>query len=403
MSHGHQRDAVRPEEVTLPATSLWQRMPWVGLALGVVGLGAAWALSGSDHRQFYFSWLVSFMFFLSIALGGLFFVLAHFASKAGWSVAVRRIAEHAMATLPWFALLFVPVLFGMHDLFHWTHADAVAHDHLLQAKAPYLDTTFFYIRAAVYFVAWIALALYFARRSRAHDESGDHGITRRLQAVSAPGIAIFAVTVSFAAIDWLMTLDPHWYSTIFGVYFFSGAVVAIYSFMILVLTSMRRAGPMRGIVTVEHLHDLGKLLWAFTVFWTYIAFSQYFLIWYGNIPEETLWYIHRMEGSWLGVTRLLAVGHFVLPFLFLMSHKVKRSRWLAVGALWMLAMHWVDIYWLAMPVLHPEGAQFGLVDVAALTSVGGFFLAAFALALRRSALLPLRDPRLPESLSFENI
>ena len=339
MSHLHRGHSISPEESLLPAGHSWRRLPWIGLALGVLGTAGAWLLAGSDHRQFYFSWLVAFMFFLSIALGGLFFVLAHFVTKAGWSVVVRRTAEHVMSTLPLFLLLFIPIAAGMHDLFHWTHEEVVAGDHILEGKAPYLNVQFFLIRAAVYFLFWIVLSVWFSRQSQRQDVTGDHAITRQLQAVSAPGIFAFALTSSFAAIDWMMSLDPHWYSTIYGVYYFSGTLVGIYAFMIVVLTAMRRAGLLRGIVTVEHFHDLGKLLFAFTVFWTYIAFCQFFVIWYGNMPEETLWYIDRLEGSWEQVTIFLAVGHFAIPFFFLMSHKIKRKApLLLIGAVWMLLL-----------------------------------------------------------------
>jgi hypothetical protein len=324
----------------------------------------------------------------------------HFATKAGWSVVVRRIAEQAMATLPLFVLLFVPVLIGIEELFSWTHAEKVADDALLQAKAPYLNVGFFQLRAAVYFAAWIALSWIFSTQSRRQDRSGDHVITRRLQRLSQPGIVVFALTTTFASIDWIMSLDPHWYSTMYGVYYFSGCLVGIYAFLIIVATASRRAGLL-GVLSGDHFHDLGKLLFAFTVFWAYIAFCQYFLIWYGNIPEETLWYIHRTEGSWRDVSILLAVGHFVIPFFFLMREAVKRRPALLVaGAVWMLLMHLLDIYWLVMPSLHEHGAHFGPADVAALAAVGGFFLGGFGWALRRAPLIPIKDPRLPESLSF---
>jgi hypothetical protein len=402
LSHAPGRPLLTAEEATIPAGHGWNRL-WP-IALGVALLGAVGlALVGRAHPgQAYSSWLVAFVFFLSVALGCLFFVLTQFASQAGWSVAVRRVAEDAAATLPLFALLFVPVLLGLHDLYHWTDAAAVAADPLLRGKQPYLNSGFFIVRAAAYFVVWSALSLYILRASRTQDRTGDQAITRRLQQVSGPGIALFAITITFASVDWLMALTPHWYSTIFGVYFFSGSLVGAFAFLAIAAAAMRRAGLLRG-VGESHFHDVGKLLFSMTCFWSYIAFSQYFLIWYANIPEEVVWYSVRMEGSWKTASQVLAVGHFGLPFLFLLPDRIKRSpATLVLGACWMLVMHYLDLFWIVMPAHHPEGFAPGLTDVAAFLAVGGAFLAAFGWILRRGALVPVRDPRLPESLTYDS-
>jgi hypothetical protein len=404
MRHENASPAIDRADVTVPPGHAWNRWPLIGAVIGVVGLGASIGLGMRDPEQFYFSWLVAFMFFLSIALGGLFFVLTHYVTKASWSVVVRRVAENVMGALPVFVLLFVPVLMGMQELYHWTDADAVAHDHLLEGKASYLNRNFFLVRAAVYFGSWTLLSLWFLRRSVKQDTTGDVPTTLRMIQLSAPALFVFAVTVTFASIDWIMSLDPHWYSTIFGVYYFSGCLVGIFAVMALLAVAMRRAGLTGGAITTEHFHDLGKLLFAFTVFWAYIGFSQYFLIWYGNIPEETTFYLHRSEGSWMTLTIVLAVGHFGLPFLYLMSRNVKRrTGLLAVGSVWMLLMHYLDMYWLVMPVHHHHAVHFGILDVTTLLGIGGVFFAAVAWQMRRRALVPVRDPRLAESLGFENL
>lgn len=391
------------EELTLPADSGWRRLPWIGLGVGLLGIVLSVALGRSQPEQFYYSWLVSFLFFLSLGLGGLFFVLVHFVTKSGWGIVLRRLAENVLATLPLLLLLFLPVYFGLESLFHWTDAEAVAHDHLLQAKQGFLNSGFFLVRAAIYFVCWVGLGLWYLRASLRQDRTGDEGITRRLTAASGPAIIVFALTLTFAAFDWAMSLDPHWYSTIFGVYFFSGSLVAIFAFLTLVAAGLRRSGTLEGVISTEHFHDLGKLLFAFTVFWTYIAFSQFFLIWYGNIPEETLWYLHRLEGGWKPVTIALAVGHFPVPFLFLMSRHVKRRTGLLVSAaLWMLLMHLLDIHWLVMPTLHQHDVHPSLLDLTTVLAVGGLFVAVVGWMMGRHALVPLRDPRLVESVSFEN-
>jgi hypothetical protein len=384
--------------------------PWVKIAggVGAAGLVGSGLLGwlGSATEQFVFSYLVSFLFWLSLALGGLIFVLIQYATRAGWSVVVRRLAENAMGTLPIFALLFLPVAYGVHDLFHWSHwaHGEAAQDPLLAKKGLFLNVGFFYVRAAVYLGIWSFLAWWFRRQSLAQDESKDSGATRQMQSVSAPSIVIFAVTVTFASFDWIMSLDPHWYSTVFGVYFFAGCFLAIHAFLILVCLGLQRRRLLPGVVTFEHYHDMGKMLLAFVVFWAYIAFSQFMLIWYANIPEETVWYARRLVPGWYGVTVALAVGHFVLPFFVLLLRDVKRRRiTLGLAALWMLAVHYLDLYWLVMPTLHADAAQLHLLDLLAFIGIGGIFLACFGVLTARAALVPLGDPRLRESLSFENV
>lgn len=406
------RAMLRASSLWLPSEHPWRRLPMIGLVLAVLGLGVSLALgfasaSEEARHQLWHSWLIGSLFVLSIALGGLFFVLVQHATQAGWSVVVRRIAEITMATLPFLALLFLPpILFGLGDLFHWSHADAVAQDHLLTHKKPYLNVPFFLIRTVAYFAIWSALAIWFGRLSRLQDETGDHELTRRMRRASAPGLLLFALTVTFFAFDWLMSLNPHWYSTIFGLYFFAGSAMAFFSFLALAVIAGRRNGVLAEVLSAEHQHDIGKLLFGFVVFWAYMAFSQYMLIWYANLPEETGFFAQRLAGSWRTASAGLALGHFVVPFFFLLPRAIKRSaKALAAVSIWLLAMHALDLYWLVMPNLRnlqPAGRVAGLV-AAALIGCCGVFLAAFGLALRRQALIPLRDPRLPESLTFENV
>ena len=396
--------ALHPDVFRLPAAHPWTRLPLIGSALAVTGLGASLALGLGNRPQLWHSWLVAALFVLSLALGGLFFVLTQHATSAGWSGAVRRIGENAMSTMPFVALLFAPLLLGMGELFHWSHADAVASDHLLAHKQAYLNVPFFVARTVFYFAAWCGLAFWFGRLSRQQDRSGDHQLSRRMRRASNPALILFAITLTFASFDWLMSLNPHWYSTIFGVYFFAGCLVGIFAFMALVAIAQGRAGLLVEVVTVEHRHQIGQLLFAFVAFWAYIAFSQYFLIWYGNIPEETGFFAERLSGSWRPASVALAVGHFAVPFFFLLPRAVKRSpALLTAGALWLLAMHLLDLYWLVMPNLHHGGMAPHLLDFTTLLGAGGLFLAAYGWASRRQALVPLGDPRLAESLTFEVI
>ena len=379
-------------------------MPVIAASVALVGAVACAILGAANPKQFFFSWLVSFLFFLSLALGGLFFVLIQYASQGGWGIVLRRIGETIFVTLPVMAALFLPVLLGLRDLYSWTVPGAAEHDALLQWKAPYLNVPFFLIRAAVFFGSWSFIALLYYRGSRSQDATGDPGVSARLRLLAGPSIIVLALTQTFASFDWIMSLTPHWYSTMFGVYFFAGSFVGFIALLSVVVAAMRGAGLLDTVVTPEHLHDVGKFLFAFTAFWAYIAFSQFFLMWYGNLPEETVWFKTRMEGSWLPVSLFLMAGHFGAPFFYLMGRTVKRNgTTLAVGGAWVLTMHFVDLYWQVMPTLHPEGFRPSVLDVAALVTVGGCFVAAVSWVMRRQALVPLRDPRLAESLAFENM
>ncbi len=382
------------------------------LALVLMGVGAAAlvlagllaALLEDGGARFYRSYLVGYAYFLSLALGALFFVLVSHLTRAGWSVALRRIAEVFAWTLIPLAALAVVILLGMHDLYEWTHAEVVAADPILQGKSAYLNTKFFIGRLVFYFVVWIAMVRYFLRRSTDQDESGRPRITQRMEVRAAPGIIAFALTVTFAAFDLLMSLYPHWYSTIWGVYYFSGSTVGFFSLLAIALTTLQRQGLLRRAVTTEHYHDVGKLLMAFVVFWAYIAFSQYMLIWYGNIPEETEWYLERQTGDWLYVSLALLFGHFVIPFLFLVSRYPKRRRnTLMVAAVWMLVMHWLDMFWLVMPETSHGHFRPGVFDLTCFVGIGGIFLGSAVAMLARYPLIPVKDPRLAESVMFENV
>jgi len=395
---------LRASELQVDRLPSWKRLPAIGIGLAAVGLGLTLALGLGRPEQLWRSWLLGAFYALTLGLGALFFVLIHHATQAGWSVAVRRTAENAMATLPWMALLFAPLLFNLAHLFPWTDANAMAHDAVLAHKRPLFNTPFFVLRNVLYFTFWTLSAFWFARQSRLQDASGDPKLTRRMRTATAPALLLFALTVTFAGIDWLMGLDADWYSTMFGVYVFAGCLVAIYAFMSLVTLAQRREEPFASALTGEHVYTLGMLLFAFVSFWGYIAFSQYLLIWYANIPDETGYMAARLAGSWRVVSALLVVGHFVAPFFFLMARGVKKNaKALAAAAIWMLLMHALDLYWLIMPGLHPDSAAPSLTDFAALLGAFGLFLAAFGWASRRQALVPLRDPRLPESLVFENV
>lgn len=376
----------------------------MGMGLAVVGVAAAAAGYAMDAKRFAFSYLVGFLFVATIALGGLCFVQIQHLTRAGWSVVARRQAEWLAGLLPAVAVMFIPVLVFSHTLYHHWMGPEAAHDPILQKKAAYLNPNFFYARAALYLVIWVALALFFTRTSRAQDQSGDKKLSDKMQAISAPATILFALSVTFAGFDWVMSLNPHWYSTIFGVYIFAGCMTSSLAALALMTVRLQEGGYFVKLSTIEHRHDIGKLLFGFIVFFAYIGFSQYLLIWYADLPEETVFYHERWDAdSWKPVSLSILFGHFIIPFVLLLSRHVKRHPvGLSVGAVIMLVMHYVDLYWLVMPTYDHHHATFGVVDICGL--LGPLGIAAFLLARQAAAgpLYPLRDPWLAETVKVDN-
>ena len=375
----------------------------IAMAIGLLGLAVSALAWFTDASRFHHAWLTAFLFWLSLGLAGLFFTLLHYLTASRWSVVLRRISESLMLQLPWLAVALLPVLFGMHDLFHWSHEDAVAGDNLLQWKSSYLNVPFFVIRAVVYFAIWTALVLVLRKRSLAQDAQPQLDHVAGLRRLSAGGMLLFAVTVTFAAFDWLMSLAPHWYSTIFGVYFFGGTFLGGVSLIAAICLFLRSNGILRGSISVEHFHNLGKLMFAFVIFWSYIGFSQFFLIWYGNIPEETIWYLSRWERGWSGVSLVLMFGHFVLPFVFLIFQTVKRTPvLLGLAALWILIMHWIDLYWLVYPTFQEQYTAIGWIEGAPVIGIGGVFISLFWRNFTSRPVVPTGDPWLEASIKSVN-
>lgn len=379
----------------------------LGLAgLGLLLVGAGFA---TDAHRMVQGYLVGFEYVLTLCLGALFFILIQHLTKAGWSVGPRRQAEWIASFLQWIWVLFLPLAFFAKDVWGDWWGDAIHGDALLEKKAGYLNPTFFFVRAAVYFGSWFVLSRFFAATSREQDTSGDPALTIKMQVRSAPSMLLFGFTLSFAGFDWLMSLDPHWYSTIFGVYLFSGGLVAALAALALFQIGLEKAGILNRVGTVEHRHDLGKLLFGFTVFWAYIAFSQFFLIWYANIPEETIYYVRRWftddgaHSTWVPVSLALLFGHFWLPFFVLLPRGVKRSyAGLALGAAILLAAHYVDMYWMVMP--HFSGAfHFSWMDVGGLLLPLGALVAWVGVRASKDAVFPLKDPRLSEAMAAVNL
>jgi len=299
------------------------------------------------------------------------------------------------------AVFAIPILFGLGDLYHWSHADMVRSDPLLAGKSAYLNIPFFIIRLVAYFAIWIFLGRYLYRLSLRQDMEHQDSLLRRAVKASAPGMILFAVTITFFSFDLLMSLDAHWYSTIYGAYVFAGSFLSFLCFITLYIIFLRKKGILADTVTLEHFRDLGKLIFAFLIFWGYMAFSQYLLIWYGNIPEETVWFLHRWDGNWKIISLILVFGHFVIPFFVLFPMEIKKNMPVMMFmTTWILVMHWIDIYWLVMPTLHSHGIHFSWMDFTTLIGIGGIFIWRFLRLMYTKPLVPVNDPRLESSIKI---
>ncbi len=390
------------------------------LAIGGVALlviGVAFGLSAApDSRFTMLAYLTAFSYCLTISLGCLFFVLIQHLCRAGWSVVVRRVAEMMMIAIPALGILFLPILFtvwaGSDAVYPWVDREFGTDKGVLAEswteKLRYLNGTWFTIRSLIYIAVWSGLAIFYFRLSRRQDETGEVALTETMQARSGPAVMLFSLCTSFAAFDWLMSLAPLWFSTMFGVYIFAGSVLAAHCAIAVVTYLLQQRGAIRDEVTIEHYHDLGKFINGFTLFWAYISFSQFMLIWYGNIPEETEWIYARMTGAFGKLGLVLIFLHWMLPFLGMMSRHVRRNPTLVFAwAIYLLVMHFVDIYWIIMPEAQASiGGIAGIVTTVLLTAgmIGLYFGGVLWYAKTNNVkVIAVRDPRLLESLAFENI
>jgi hypothetical protein len=390
--------AARRHEAYDPPAGL-ARVRRAALIIGVVALAVSVLGGVADPAQFFRSYLVAFIYWLSIALGCFAIAMLHHLSRGAWGLMIRRILEAASRTLPLLALLFVPLLFGLAHLYHWARPEEVRVDELLRHQAAYLNVPFFAARALLYFAIWGIFAFALNRMSLRQDAGGAPGLARRMQLVSAPGLALYCLTATFAAIDWLMSLDSHWASSIYGFYFVGGQAVSALAFVILVALVLSRRPPLHDVLRPEHFHDYGKLLLTFVVLWAYFATSQLIIIWQGNLADEVSWYRGRLQGGWAGVSLFLVGAHFALPFLLLLSRDLKRDvRRLATVAALLLVMRWVDLFWLSAPAFSPDHVRVHWLDLMLPIALGGLWIGAFASELGKRPLLPVHDPSLAEAL-----
>ncbi len=394
----------RLEDTNISLDGLGGRVFAVSAAVGVIGLAVTFALgaaAGDGMRHFGYSYLVGFTYILSISLGALTFLPIMYVTKASWDIVIRRLAEVMAAVMPLLAVLSIPVLIFAGRIYGWAEPETAALPAMAH-KAAWFSQGAFLARWAIYFVVWSFYGLFFWRQSVAQDSSKDVKITLRLENYSGFAIMIGAITIAMASFDLLMSMDPLWFSTIFGVYYWAGGFVSFFAVMTLLTMGLQNTGRLTRIVSPEHFHDYGKGMFAFTFFWAYIAFSQYMLYWYANIPEETSWFLHRSREGWGKLGIVLIFAAFVLPFAGLISRFAKRSRkLLAFWAFWIIAAQWLNLYWVIMPEFS-EGFTFSLMDVTCFIGLAGIWLAAITRLAGGHSLVPVGDPRLEDSLRFEN-
>jgi hypothetical protein len=376
------------------------RVQRLALITGAVGLVVSLLGLWLSPQYFFRAWLVGWVFWVGVTLGCLAISLLHHLTRGAWGLVIRRVLEAASRTLPLLLVLALPLVFGLKHLYEWARPEAVRADALLQAKAPYLNVPFFLTRLVLYFLVWGGVAFLMSALSRRQDRQPDPRLTRRMQLIAGPALAAYCLAVTFAAVDWLMSLQPRWFSTIYGVYLMGSQGLAALAFLITFALWLSRREPMSRVLQPRHFHDWGKLFFTFVMLWAYFSFSQFLIIWAGNLPEEISFYLPRMRGAWGGLFLAIALFHFLLPFLLLLSRDLKRNaKRLVVVAILMLVMRWLELVWQVEPAFHDHNAGFYWLYLVAPLTLGGFWFAWFLRELKTRPLLPINDPYLPEAIA----
>lgn len=374
------------------------------LVVGVAGVAICVLGAFFNLEQFFRSYLLAYVFWVGIALGCFAILMLQHMSGGAWGLVIRRVLESATRTFPLLAVLFIPVAIGVRSIYIWAQPHAgdgnEALRHALDHKAPYLNVPFFVGRAVFYFAIWILLSYLLNKWSLEQDRTRHRPLTTRLQGISGPGLVLYGFTVTFASIDWVMSLEPQWFSTIYGVLIMGGQGLSAMAFIIAVVVVLSRYKPLSEVIKPSHLHDLGKLMLAFLMLWAYFGFSQFLIIWSGNLPEEIPWYVRRLQTSWKWVGLALVLLQFALPFVLLLSRDLKRnSRTLVTVAVAVIVMRLVDLIWLTVPEFHEGAFRIHWMDLLMPIGVGGLWLAYFAYQLKQRPLLPMGDPYLEEALA----
>jgi len=373
------------------------------LVCGVIGVVLVVVLGMRDTQQLFRSYLFAFVYWISIPLGCTAILMLHHLTGGWWGLPIRRILEAGSRTIRLMAILFIPVLFGMSKLYLWANAAIVQSDPILQDKRWWLNPTGFVIRYFIYFGVWFLLVGFLNKWSREQDQTGNPALADRMSAISGPGLVFWGFAVSGAAVDWVMSLEPHWYSTIYGLLFIAIEALIALSFTLFVLRMLSDFPPIKDSVAPSRFNDLGNILLAFVMLWAYLSFDQLIITWAGNLKEEIPWYMQRAFGGWAPVGVALVILHFFVPFLLLLQRGVKRRlRVLSIVAGWMVLLTLVDIYWIVVPSWDKLSPHVHFIDIFAVVGIGGLWVAAFAWQLKKLPLLPLHDPRFEGVLQHEH-
>jgi hypothetical protein len=380
----------------------WTKIGMILVIAGLVMVGAGFAM---DSTRTAFNSIVGLLFLSSVAVGALFMVALEYVAGAVWSTPYRRIAEILASIVLILPLFAIPGLIKMHDIFHWTHVETFANDIILKNKSPYLNTGFFIARMVFGFVVWMVFYYILTKNSQKQDTNGDQNLTKKNIKISAIFMPLFAITLTIMAIDWMMSLEPHWFSTIFGVYYFAGTFLCALAFITIIAITMNEKGLLVKGLGEDHYYSLGALLFAFINFWAYIAFSQYLLIWYANLPEETYWFIERYQGSWAYISYGMVFIHFVVPYIVLLPQPAKKDpKRLKFIAIWIIFAHIYDLYWLIMPTYtkshNINGMVFSFYEIAFPVLAIGVILVWFGFMSKNKNLVPIGDPKLQRAVDF---
>ncbi|MGE5313476.1 MAG: quinol:cytochrome C oxidoreductase [Acidobacteriota bacterium] len=386
--------------VTYQKKELPRSVTLFGAAATAAGLLLVGLTYWMDHSRGLFNNIIGLATIASISVGAIFYVALEYLAGAVWSTPFRRVMEFLAASVIGVVILAIPLSMNMHEIFHWTHAEALAKDPVLEGKSPYLNIQFFFIRSAVFMILWIGFYWVLARNSRRQDATGDQALTRSNIRFSTAFMPVFAITITFFAIDWMMSLEPHWFSTIFGVYYFSGTVLAALAVATYIIVSLNERGYFVAGLRKDHYYSLGTLLFVFTNFWAYIAFSQFMLIWYANVPEETFWYLSRWRNGWQYVSFVLILARFIVPYFVLLSQPSKMdARKLKIMGIWIFAAHIIDMYWIVMPSFS-RSVIFGWQELGFPILVAGVIALVFVFKSKRENLVPIGDPKLQRGINF---
>lgn len=372
-----------------------ERYEQLAFFVGLVGLLASVAGFFINREQFFQAYLFGYLFWFGVGVGCLGLLMLNHVVGGKWGIVIRRLLEVGSANLPMMFVFILPILFGLASLYIWARPEIVAHDEVLHKKAGYLNVPFFLARTVLYFVLFSLYVYILTRLSAEQDRTGNPNLIIRMRQISAPGLIVLVLCATFAFVDWVMSLEPHWYSTIYGLMFLVGQVLQALAFVTAVLILFSKHKPLDEFLTTQHFHDLGNLVLAFTVLWAYLSFSQFLIIWAGNLPEETPWYLNRLRGGWNVVAVILILFHFAVPFVILLYREAKRRAkillWICFA---MLAIRIVDVFWVVEPGLRPAGFSLSWMDFATFLGVGGIWVAMFFRRLKSRPILPFNDPRL---------